>query len=137
MVVMYIGMRVNSLRGIPTIMRFGRAVQRSLATRPDGLVHHERLLFSGRQVGWRQYWRDTESLVRWARSAPHREWMTSYLKTPGGAGLWHETYFMRGGMEALYDSMPTGIGLSAFAPRVPAHGTMFHERMAKPTPGAR
>lgn len=132
MVVMYIGMRVNKLSGIPTVLRFAKRVDDSLDERPEGLLFHERLVFSPRQIGWRQYWRDVESLGAWSRREPHRRWWTEYLRKPGGAGLWHETYFMRGGMEALYDAMPEGIGLSAFAATLPAEGTMFAQRMAKP-----
>lgn len=132
MVVMYLGMRVNKLSGIPTVLRFAKRVDASLAEHPDGLLLHERLIYSPRQIGWRQYWRDTSSLVAWSRREPHRKWWTEYLRKPGGAGLWHETYFMGGGMEAVFDAMPDGIGLSAFAPTMPAEGTMFAQRLAKP-----
>lgn len=41
-----------------------------------GLLLHENLLFSlmPPHGGIRQYWRDFESLERWARSEPHRIW---------------------------------------------------------------
>lgn len=132
--VMYLGMRVNSPRGILTVMKFGRLLHRTIHPAPDGLLHHERLLFSPRQVGWRQYWRDRASMLAWARSGAHREWWTEYLQDSGGTGLWHETYSMGGGIEAIFDAMPVDIGLSAFAPVKSAEGTMFPDRSAKPPP---
>jgi hypothetical protein len=44
----------------------------------------------------RQYWRDLDSLERWARSLPHRQWSQQFLRDRGGTGFWHETCF-RGG----------------------------------------
>src|SRR5262249_6352907 len=76
-------------------------------------------------VGMRQYWRDANSLLQWTRSDPHRQWWQSFLKDSGGTGFWHETYFRRGGIEAVYDDVPENIGLMAFAPVVPARGPMF------------
>jgi hypothetical protein len=73
----------------------------------------------------RQYWRNLESLLTWTRSEPHRQWWKSFLKDSGGTGFWHETYFRRGGMEAIYDDIPTAIGFMRFAPVVPARGGMF------------
>jgi hypothetical protein len=76
----------------------------------------------------RQYWRDWESLERWARSDPHRQWWQNFLKNSGGTGFWHETYFRRGGFEAIYDDVPVPIGMMKFAPLVPARGPMFSAR---------
>ena len=59
------------------------------------------------------------------RSDPHRQWWQSFLKDSGGTGFWHETYFRRGGIEAVYDDVPKNIGLMAFAPVVLARGPMF------------
>ena len=76
----------------------------------------------------REYWRDLESLERWTRSEPHKRWWRDFLKDSGGTGFWHETYFMRGGMEAIYDDLPKPLGLSAFAPTQTARGAMFSAR---------
>lgn len=134
LVVIYLGMRVNTPRGILTIVRFARALDKAIHPRPDGLLHHERLIYSPRQLGWRQYWRDLDSMLAWARSHPHRGWWTDYLREHKGAGIWHETYSMRGGMEAVFDAMPVDVGLAAFAPQASAEGTMFPTRHAKPPP---
>jgi hypothetical protein len=76
----------------------------------------------------RQYWRDFEALERWARSEPHRLWWQQFLRDSGGTGFWHEAYFMRGGMEAVYDDMVQDTGFLRFAPQRPARGPMFSSR---------
>jgi hypothetical protein len=63
-----------------------------------------------------------------SRSAPHREWWRNFLRSSGGTGFWHETYLMRGGMEAVYDDVPTRLGFGQFAPLLPARATMFSAR---------
>ena len=73
----------------------------------------------------RWYWRDFRSLEAWTRSAPHREWWTNFLRDSGGTGFWHETYSMRGGMEAIYDDVARPVGLACFAPMLPAKGSVF------------
>jgi Domain of unknown function (DUF4188) len=59
----------------------------------------------------RQYWRDFDSLERWARSLPHLQWWQQFLRDRGGTGLWHETCFRGGQIESVYIDMP-GTGLS-------------------------
>jgi hypothetical protein len=127
LVVIYLGMRVNRLTGLKTLFGFGPKIANSAAARPDGLLLHEWLVYSlvPVHVGMRQYWRDMSSLLAWSRSEPHREWWKSFLRNSGGTGFWHETYLMKGGMEAIYDDVAKPIGFSQFAPVVPARGTMF------------
>lgn len=127
LVVIYLGMRVNRLAGLKTLFGFGPKISNSAKEQPDGLLRHENVVYSifPMHIGMRQYWRDTESLLKWTRSDPHRQWWQQFLKDSGGAGFWHETYFLRGGMEAIYDDIPKLIGFSSFAPVVPARGPMF------------
>ena len=127
LVVIYLGMRVNRLTGLKTLMGFGPKISASVAARPDGLLLHENLVFSlfPAHVGMRQYWRDMESLLAWSRSQPHREWWKNFLRDSGGTGFWHETYLRRGGIEAIYDDVPQPIGMMKFAPLVTARGAMF------------
>jgi hypothetical protein len=66
-----------------------------------------------------------ESLMAWTRSDPHRQWWKNFLRDSGGTGFWHETYLMRGGMEAIYDDVPDPIGFLRFAPVQIARGPMF------------
>jgi hypothetical protein len=127
LVVIYLGMRVNRITGIKTLLGFGPQIANSAAAKPDGLLQHETFLFSlfPMHVGIRQYWSDIDSLLKWTRSEPHRKWWQDFLKDSGGTGFWHETYFNNGGMEAIYDDVPHPIGFMAFAPVVPARGPMF------------
>src|SRR5579862_5570699 len=131
LVVVYLGMRVNGIRGLATLAGFGPKIQRSVDARPDGLLLHENIVFSlfPPHVGMRQYWRDFESLERWTRSEPHRVWWHNFLKDSGATGFWHESYFMRGGMEAIYDDMRQPIGMMRFAELKSARGPMFGARL--------
>ncbi|HET8826490.1 MAG TPA: DUF4188 domain-containing protein [Terriglobales bacterium] len=130
LVVIYLGMRVNTLTGLKTLFGFGPKISKSVAARPDGLLLHEPIIYSifPMHAGMRQYWRDFESLERWSRSEPHMLWWKQFLRDSGGTGFWHETYTMRGGMEAIYDDVPKPVGLSAFAPVSQARGPMFSAR---------
>jgi hypothetical protein len=138
LVVIYLGMRVNRLTGIKTLFGMGPQIANSVAARPDGLLLHENFLFSmfPPHAGMRQYWRDFDSLERWARSDPHREWWRRFLRDSGGTGFWHETYFMRGGMEAVYDDVAARTGLLVFAPEQPARGRLFSARARAGVDGA-
>jgi hypothetical protein len=130
LVVIYLGMRVNTMTGLKTLMGFGPRISASVAAKPDGLLLHENLVYSlfPLHTGMRQYWRDFDCLERWARSEPHRLWWQQFLRDSGGTGFWHETYFMRGGMEAVYDDMVQETGFLKFAPVRPARGAMFSAR---------
>ena len=127
LVVISLGMRVNRLTGMKTLFGFGPKISNSAKAQPEGLLLHEPIVYSlfPMHVGMRQYWRDMESLLRWARSEPHREWWKSFLKNSGGTGFWHETYVRGGGIEAVYDDIPMPIGMMKFAPLVAARGAMF------------
>lgn len=130
LVVIYLGMRAQSARGLLTLLRFGPKIAKSVEAKPDGLLLHENFLFSlfPPHFGMRQYWRDFDSMETWARSLPHQEWWQEFVRDSGGTGFWHETYFMSGGMEAVYDDVRVPVGLTAFAPVVQAHGPMFSAR---------
>lgn len=131
LIVVYLGMRVNVLTGIKTLFRLGPQIQKAGAARPEGLLHFEQNIIYGLfpfHVGMRWYWRDFTSLEAWTRSAPHREWWTNFLKDSGGTGFWHETYCMRGGMEAIYDDVVQPIGFGAFAATSTARGGLFSAR---------
>lgn len=127
LVVIYLGMRVNRMTGIKTLLGFGPKISASVAEQPEGLLRHETVFYSifPMHIGMRQYWRDMDSLLKWTRSDPHRQWWLNFLKDSGGTGFWHETYFLRGGMEAIYDDVPQPLGFMGFAPVLPARGPMF------------
>lgn len=138
LVVIYLGMRVNTLAGLKTVFGFGPRIADSVKAKPDGLLLHEPVIFSlfPLHAGMRQYWRDFESLERWTRSEPHRAWWKTFLRGSGGTGFWHETYSVRGGIEAIYDDMPQPIGMMKFAPLQPARGSVFSARQRLRREGA-
>jgi hypothetical protein len=137
LVVIYLGMRVNSLRGLKTVFLFGPRIDAAVASKPAGLLLHERLFFSlfPLHVGMRQYWRDFESMEAWARTMPHQKWWQSFVRDSGGTGFWHEAYFLKGGMEAIYDDLRSPFGFGKFAPQTPARGPMFSARKRAGVPG--
>jgi Domain of unknown function (DUF4188) len=130
LVVIYLGMRVRTLRGMRKLLQTGRQIRAGVAEQPDGLLLHENLVFSfvPPHVGMRQYWRDLDSLERWTRELPHQQWWKDFLRDSAGTGFWHETYFMRGGIEAIYDDMANPVGMMSFAPLQQARGPMFSAR---------
>jgi hypothetical protein len=128
LVVIYLGMRVNRLTGLKTLLGFGPQIAASATAQPDGLLLHEpNMVYSlfPLHIGMRQYWRDLESLLSWTKSEPHKIWWQNFLKDSGGTGFWHETYLMGGGMEAVYDDVPHPLGFMRFAPIITARGPMF------------
>jgi hypothetical protein len=130
LVVIYLGMRVNALTGIKALLGLGPQIANSVEQKPDGLLLHENFIMSlfPLHLGMRQYWRDFDALEAWSRSSPHQEWWRDFLRSSRGTGFWHEAYFMRGGMEAVYDDMPNAIGFGQFAALGPARGPMFSAR---------
>ena len=104
------------------LVGFGPRIQGAVDAAPPGLLLHETVVYSlfPPNIGMRQYWKDFDSLERWARSEPHAAWWRQFLGDSEGTGFWHEAYFMRGGMEA--------VGFLRFAPEVAARGPMFRAR---------
>jgi hypothetical protein len=130
LIVIYLGMRVNAWTGLKRLLGLGPQIASSVAAKPDGLLLHEDFFFSifPPHAGMRQYWRDFESLERWTRSDPHRQWWQNFMRDSGGTGFWHESYSIRGGIEAIYDDMSTPIGMMKFAPLGKARGSAFSAR---------
>src|SRR6266536_6402419 len=128
LVVVYLGMRINRLRGILRFFGLGPQINKAADDQPDGLLLHETFFFSPRHGGMRQFWRVGESLEAWTRSEPHRRWWKDFLRDSGGTGFWHETYSARGGIEAIYDDVAKPIGMMKFAQLQPARGPLFGAR---------
>jgi hypothetical protein len=130
LVVIYLGMRVNAWIGLKTLFGLGPQITDAVGQKPDGLLLHEDFIMSliPLHLGMRQYWRDFDALEAWSRSTPHRDWWRDFLRSSGGTGFWHEAYFMRGGMEAVYDDVGVPLGFGQFAPLRPARGPMFSAR---------
>jgi hypothetical protein len=127
LVVINLGMRVRSPRGLATLLRIGRGLSALPRERPDGWLGQEFMMFGPLHVALRQYWRDFASLERFTKAEPHRGWWTEFLKDNAGTGFWHEMYTARGGMEAIYIGMPR-IGLGAFAPERAPQGPFMTAR---------
>jgi hypothetical protein len=132
LIVVYLGMRVRTFAGIRTLLGFGPRIDRAGLSHPEGLLHYENnIIFSlfPLHIGMRWYWKNFASMEQWARSDPHRQWWQQFLRDSGGTGFWHETYFMRGGMEAIYDDVfGDALGFLAFAPQSSARAGMFSAR---------
>jgi len=130
LVVMYLGMRAEEPRGIETMIELRPQIEASVAEEPDGLLLHESLIYSEDppHYGMRQYWRDFDALEAWSLALPHKRWWSEYLRDRRGTSFWHETYFRRGGFEAVYVDVTDPLGLTAFAPTRPAEGPMLGAR---------
>lgn len=127
LVAIYLGTKA---RGLRTLMHFGPRIKKAVAQKPKGLLLHEDIVFSifPPHVGMRQYWEDFDSLERWVRSLPDMDWWKRFTRDTGGTELWHEAYFMKGGMEGIASGMSKPIGFWTFAPYQSARGTVFSAR---------
>src|SRR3989442_12770178 len=83
LVVIYLGMRVNAIAGFKTLLGFGPKISAAGDAKPDGLLLHERFLFSLRHFGMRENWGDFESPEAWSRSEPHGQWWRELLLDNG------------------------------------------------------
>ena len=131
LVVIYLGMIVRDPQpGMDTLMYFASAIQQVVGRTPPGLLLHEDIIYSQDPLhyGMRQYWRDFDSLERFARSEPHREWWAKMVRDSAGTGFWHEAYLMRGGMECAYVDLAEPYGMLKFAPALPMRGHMLTAR---------
>lgn len=128
LIVVLLGFRVGSLRGLPSFLRIGRGLAEIARDPPAGLLASFSCLHGWNHVGIRHYWRDLDSLEAFTRSMPHAGWWKDFMADRHGNGFWHEAYAARGGMEAIYVDMPAAPGLGAFAAPLPAHGPLLSSR---------
>lgn len=125
-VVFLIGMRFNRPWKIHKWLPVATAMPRMLrviSQHPDlGCLGYHQWL--GRTTVLIQYWRDFDSLDRFARDRdlPHIEpWrrFNRAVRDSGDVGIWHETFRVRAGeYEAIYGNMPI-FGLAAATAHVP------------------
>lgn len=130
LVIIYLGMRANSWRGIPTLAKAGPQIGKVVRSNPDGLLRHEWVFYPklSPYLGMRQYWRDFDSLERFARGGTHSEWWKKLHSDASGIAFWHETYSASGGMEAVYLNMNKPAGLQAIGAVQPARKSLFSAR---------
>jgi hypothetical protein len=120
-VVFLIGMRVNRAWKLTKWLPVAAAMPRMLKwleEHPEaGMLSFQRCWLNGGPAVV-QYWRDFDSLERFARSsdAPHlAPWkqFNQAVRASGEVGIWHETYRVRAGeYECIYGNMPQ-VGLAA------------------------
>ena len=115
LVVVYLGYRAKGPKALRALLRIGRGLEEIRRNPPDGLLAHEGMWFGFMHPGFRQYWRDIDSLEAFTRAPQHKAWWGDFARDPASGGIWHETYRLRGGMEAIYSGMPP-LGLASFAP---------------------
>jgi Domain of unknown function (DUF4188) len=126
-VVFLIGMRVNRPLRVRQWWPVAAAMPRMLKVLKDhpelGCLGTQQWV--GRTTVMIQYWRDFESLDRFARDKdlPHLEpWrrFNRLVRASGDVGIWHETFRVRAGeYETVYGNMPV-FGLAAAARHLPA-----------------
>lgn len=132
LVVFVIGMRVNHFlkvrKWLPTLMAM-RPMIAELSQNPEcGFLGTEFALCSWRQVVLLQYWRDFDSLERYARAQGEEHWpawiaFNKRVGNDGTVGIFHETYIVpESGHETVYNNIPP-FGLGKVAGLVPATGS--------------
>jgi hypothetical protein len=125
-VVFLIGMRFNqpwNVRSWLPVAKAMRPMLKMIDKHPElgCLGYHQ---WAGRTTFMVQYWRDFDSLDRFARdeSLPHLEPWRAFNRAVGASdavGIWHETYRVRAGeYEAVYGNMPV-FGLARASRHVP------------------
>ena len=98
LVVIYLGYRPTSLAGLRSLLRIGRGLREIKTNPPDGLLSHEGVWFGAMHPGFRQYWRDFDSLEAYTRASQHMDWWRDFARNPRAGGIWHETYRIGGGI---------------------------------------
>jgi hypothetical protein len=126
-VVFLIGMRVNRWRRLrswlPVFVAMPKML-RELQSDPESGLLAARTYWSGRVFLVVQYWRDAETLGRYARDVQRlhapawSRWNKSRVPGSGDVGIFHETYVVPcEAVENRYANMPR-IGLGAAYPTV-------------------
>ncbi len=123
--VFVVGMRINRLLAVrqwwPAFRDASRMGPELYARREETGFLGARTLLGWRTIQFIQYWRSTEDLMRYARSADHAHFpaMKAFFArarqagdAATGVGLYHETYEVpAGGFESMFLNMPpTGAG---------------------------
>lgn len=137
LVVFLIGMRINHFwrvgKWLPVARAMGPMIA-ELSRDPDsGFLGAEFMLSGLRTIVTVQYWRDFDSLERYARDREQTHWpaWTAFNKAVGAdgtVGIFHETYAVAAGQhETVYANMPA-FGLGAVSGVTPATGSRSEAR---------
>lgn len=137
LVIFMIGMRINRFwrfdKWVPVARTMGPMIA-ELSRDPDsGFLGSEYMLSGIRTIMVVQYWRDFDSLERYARDRDRRHWpaWTAFNRAvgvSGTVGIFHETYSIAAGAhESIYGNMPP-FGLGRVSGTVPATGARAEAR---------
>lgn len=137
LVVFLIGMRINRPwrldKWLPVARAMGPMIAELSRDLDSGFLGAEFMLSGLRTIATVQYWRDFDSLERYARDRDRRHWpaWTAFNQAVGGdgtVGIFHETYVVASGQhETIYANMPP-FGLGAVSGVVPATGSRNEAR---------
>ena len=128
-----LGMSPNNLLGYFTVLSVLPGIRRS--TKAEGLLAHNLgVIMKGLRPHFiiRQYWRSFADLERYARGdGTHKSWWREMVQDTRHTTIWHETYSIKGGVDAIYGTTGKNygaVGLAAFAPRIDARGSAYSAR---------
>eukprot|EP01037_Dinobryon_pediforme_P012117 gene12117-12202_t len=132
LVVFLIGMRINHFhkpaKWLPVIRAMGPMLNELHRDAESGFLGAETLFQPWRTVLLVQYWRDFDSLERYARARERQHWpaWTAFNRAVGNdgtVGIYHETYSVpHHGLETIYANM-VPFGLGKVAGIVPSTGS--------------
>jgi len=137
LVVFLIGMRINRFwrigKWLPVARAMGPMIAELSRDPESGFLGGEFMLMGPRTIAVFQYWRDFDSLERYARDREQKHWpaWTAFNKAVGASGvvgIFHETYCVAAGAyETVYANMPE-FGLGKVSGVVPATGSRSEAR---------
>ena len=137
LVVFVIGMRINHFhkfgKWLPVVRAMGPMIEELYRDKDSGFLSTETMLRSPRTIVLLQYWRDFDSLERYARARDHKHWpaWTAFNKAVGSdgtVGIFHETYAVADrASETVYANM-VPFGLGKISGTVPATGSRNEAR---------
>ncbi len=138
LVVFLIGMRINHFhkvgKWLPVVRSMGPMLNELYRDPASGFLGAETLLQPWRTIMLVQYWRDFDSLERYARARDRQHWpaWTAFNRAVGNdgtVGIYHETYCVpQDGHESIYANMPP-FGLGKVMGTAPATGSRLTARL--------
>lgn len=137
LVVLNIGMRINRYwrpdKWMFPILAMQRMIKELSASPELGLLAAYPYKSGARTLAFVQYWRDFDSLERYASDPAHEHWQNwkkaaQMMAQDDSVGFFHETFCVEpGGMENIYINMPQ-FGVGAIKGTTPATGYRLSAR---------